>query len=84
MQYLIVPPPMQRVSGAPLLDDGAPDPAARREVIATRYGCGDASLIVRHTPARQGWLNAFGAVGLRPAAVLRELPTALAVLSVEF
>ncbi|GAB4215636.1 MAG: hypothetical protein OHK0022_55780 [Roseiflexaceae bacterium] len=77
----IVPPPARRISAGPILDDGAPNPEERQQIIGVRYGCGQhASLIVRLGGARRGWLNAFGVVGLDAAAVLRDLPAAVALL----
>ncbi|HEU4321545.1 MAG TPA: hypothetical protein VFS21_00215 [Roseiflexaceae bacterium] len=76
----IVPPPARRISAGPIWDDGAPDPGEQPALLGTRYSSGRCSLAVRHGPIRRGWLNAFGATGLDAAAVLRDLPDALALL----
>ncbi|GAB4216792.1 MAG: hypothetical protein OHK0022_58320 [Roseiflexaceae bacterium] len=80
----IVPPPARHLSVGPIHDDRACEEGEYPLIIGTRYRSGTTGLIVRHAPVRRGWLNAFGTSGLDPAAVIRDLPDALAIIGVAF
>ncbi|GAB4211053.1 MAG: hypothetical protein OHK0022_45170 [Roseiflexaceae bacterium] len=80
----IVPPPAQPLSAGPIHDDRACEEGEYPLIIGTRFRSGTTSMIVQHAPERRGWLRTFGTTGLDPAAVIRDLPDALAIIGVAF